>query len=82
MGVAGLHQEYGITDYNVEEAQVKRAAIAASQRRIVVADSSKLGKVAFAKLCDLDQIDGIVTDDGSSDALSAFAAYDIEIVIA
>ena len=82
MGVASVHQEYGITDYNVEEAQVKRAAIAASQRRIVVADSSKLGKVAFAKLCDLDQIDGIVTDDGSSDALSAFAAYDIEIVIA
>lgn len=82
MGVAGVHQVYGITDYNVEEAQVKRAAIAASQRHIVVADSSKLGKVAFAKLCGLDQIDVIVTDDRSPDALSAFAADDVEIVIA
>lgn len=82
MGVAGVHQEYGITDYNVAEAQVKRAAIAASQRRIVTADSSKLGKVAFAKLCDLDQIDTIVTDGGASDALSGFANDDVEIVIA
>lgn len=82
MGVAGVHQEYGITDYNVEEARVKRAALAASQRRIIIADSSKLGKVAFAKVCDLDQIDVIVTDDASPDALSAVAAYDIEVVIA
>lgn len=82
MGVAGVHQEYGITDYNVEEAQVKRAAVAASQRRIIIADSSKLGKVAFAKVCDLDQIDVIVTDDVSPDVLSAVAAYDIEVVIA
>ncbi len=82
MGVAGIHQDYGITDYNVDEAQVKRAAIAASQRRIVIADSSKLGKAAFAKLCDLDQIDVIVTDDGAPDTLSAFVAADVEIVIA
>ena len=82
MGVAGVHQDFGITDYNVDEAEVKRAAIHASQRRIVAADSSKLGKVAFAKLCDLDQIDVIVTDDDSRDALSVFAANGIEIVIA
>lgn len=82
MGVAGLHQEYGVTDFNVDEAQVKRAAIGASQRRIVIADSSKLGKVAFAKLCDLDQIDVIVCDDGAPERLSAFAAADVEIVIA
>ncbi len=82
MGVAGVHQEFGVTDYNVDEAQVKRAAVDASQRRIVIADSSKLGKVAFAKLCDLDQIDTIVTDDASQDALSAYAADDIDIVIA
>ena len=82
MGVAGVHQDFGITDYNVDEAQVKRAAIGASQRRIVIADSSKLGKVAFAKICDLHQIDVIVTDDALSDALSESVPEDIEIVIA
>lgn len=82
MGAAGVHQDFGITEYNVDEAQVKRAAIHASQRRIVIADSSKLGKVAFAKICDLDQIDTIVTDAASPDALSAFLADDIDMVIA
>lgn len=82
MGVAGVHQDFGITDYNVDEAEVKRAAIQASQRRIVIADSSKLGKAAFARICDLRQIDTIVTDDASPDKLSAFAADDIEMVIA
>ena len=82
MGVAGVHQEFGITDYNVDEAQVKRAAVHASQRRIVIADSSKLGKVAFAKICDLHQIDVIVTDAASPDAPSDFVPEDIEIVIA
>ncbi|MCY3779366.1 MAG: DeoR/GlpR family DNA-binding transcription regulator [Chloroflexi bacterium] len=82
MGVAGVHQDFGVTDYNVDEAQVKRAAVRASQRRIVIADSSKLGRVAFARICDLHQIDAIVTDDASPDMLSAFAADDIEIVSA
>ena len=82
MGAAGVHQEFGITEYNVDEAQVKRAAVDASQRRIIIVDSSKLGKVAFAKVCDLDQVDVIVTDDAAADALSAFAADDVEIVIA
>lgn len=82
MGAAGVHQDFGITEYNLDEAQVKRAAVGASQRRIVIADSSKLGKVAFAKICDLHQIDVIVTDDASPDALSDFMSEDIEIVIA
>ena len=82
MGVAGIHREFGITDYNMDEAQVKQAAIRASQRCIVVAESSKIGKVAFAKLCDLNQIDMIITNDGSPDELAAFESEDIEIVIA
>ena len=82
MGVAGVHQDFGITDYNLDEAEVKRAALGASQRRVVIADSSKLGKVAFAKICDLPQVDVIVTDDAAPQALRDFAPEDIEIVIA
>jgi len=82
MGAAGVHQDFGITEYNMDEAEVKRAAIQASQRRIVIADSSKLGKVAFAKICDLHQIDVIVTDAASSDAPLEFVPEDIEIVSA
>ena len=38
------------------------AAARASQRVIAVADSSKLGRVAFGHVCDLDDIDIVVTD--------------------
>jgi DeoR family transcriptional regulator of aga operon len=31
----------------------------------VVADSSKLGRVAFGHVCDLDEIDIILTDSGA-----------------
>ena len=41
---------------------MKRAAAKASQRVIVVADSSKLGRVAFGHVCDLADIDIVVTD--------------------
>ena len=82
MGVAGIHPEFGITDYNIEEALVKRAALGASRRHIVVADSSKIGKVAFAKLCGLEQIDMIITDDDAPDELAALRSEDIELVVA
>jgi DeoR/GlpR family transcriptional regulator of sugar metabolism len=41
---------------------VKRAAAKASQRVIVLADSSKLGRVAFGHVCDLEEIDIVLTD--------------------
>ena len=82
MGVAGIHPEFGITDYNIEEALVKRAALGASRRHIIVADSSKIGKVAFAKLCGLEQIDMIITDDDAPDELAALRSEDIELVVA
>lgn len=36
--------------------------IAAAQKTIVLADSSKFRKKGFAKICDLDYIDEIITD--------------------
>ena len=82
MGVAGIHLDFGITDFNMDEALVKRGGVRASQRRIIVADSSKLGKVAFAKLCELDLIDTIVTDDGAPEERAALASEDIEVLVA
>ena len=81
LSVAGVHPEFGITDYNMEEAQVKREAIRAAQRRIVVADSSKLGKVAFAKICGLDQIDMIITDNEAPEEIAALKSAGIEMVL-
>ncbi len=82
MGIAAFDGQVGFTEYNMDDARVKRAAIAAARRCIVVADSSKFGKVAFAKVCSLDEVDILVTDAGVEEHLEMFKAYDIEIVVA
>jgi DeoR/GlpR family transcriptional regulator of sugar metabolism len=62
MGPCGIDAKAGITTHLLAETAVKRAAAKASQRVIVVADSSKLGRVAFGHVCDLDGIDIVLTD--------------------
>jgi DeoR/GlpR family transcriptional regulator of sugar metabolism len=62
MGPCGIDAEAGITTHLLAETAVKRAAARASQRVIAVADSSKLGRVAFGHVCDLDEIDILLTD--------------------
>ncbi len=63
MGVGGIHPTAGVTEYNLDDARVKRRALESAQSRMVVADRSKLGNVAFAKVCPLTEIDVVVTDD-------------------
>lgn len=62
IGVAGLCPEPGLTEYNPDDARVKRAALAAARRAVVLADSSKLGRVAFSTVAPLSAIDTLVTD--------------------
>lgn len=63
LGAEGVDPEAGITNINVVEIPVKRAMIAAAERVVVVADSSKLGKRSLATVCTLDDVDVILTDD-------------------
>jgi DeoR/GlpR family transcriptional regulator of sugar metabolism len=62
MGPCGIDAKAGVTTHFLAEAAVKRAAARTSQRVIAVADSSKLGRVAFGYVCDLDDIDIVLTD--------------------
>lgn len=62
IGIAGICATPGLTEYNQDDARVKRAAIAAARRSVVLADSSKLGRVAFATVAPLSAIDAVVTD--------------------
>lgn len=64
LGVDGIDLEYGLTTTNLEEAQLNRKMLSSAQKTIVLADSSKFGKKGFARICGLDQIDQIITDNG------------------
>jgi len=54
LGVNGIHEEYGYTTPDPEEAAVKRLASSLSRKAYVLADHSKYNKVSFAKIMDLD----------------------------
>lgn len=83
LGVDAMNVDRGITNSNIEESNIKKAIIEISKEVIVLGDSSKFGKVAFAKICDIDMVDAIVTDSNiSEEELLKFRNRDVEIHIA
>ena len=63
IGVDGLTTAEGCTTFDEMEAATDLAFLRAATRTVVVADSTKVGKVTFAGICPLDAIDDLVTDD-------------------
>jgi DeoR/GlpR family transcriptional regulator of sugar metabolism len=62
LGCCGVSVDDGVTTHVPADAKIKRLAHASSRRTILVSDASKLDKVTFARVCDLDDIDLFVTD--------------------
>lgn len=80
LGIGGFHLSAGLTEFNPEDAQVKRAMIACAKEVIVVADASKFGKVAFAAVAGLDAVKHVITDSGlQKDTISRLESMGIEV---
>lgn len=62
LGVGGISGEKGLTEYNLDDTRVKRAALAAASRTVALADQSKLGRVCLATIAGLSEIDVLITD--------------------
>lgn len=75
LGINGITAERGLTTPDLAEAQVKRALTRAGRRTVVLADSSKFGRVEFAAVAALDEVDTIITDTD----LDAETAAQIEV---
>lgn len=58
----GISLENGLTDYDEQDADSKRMMLQAAKEKILVVDSSKFGRTAFAKLGELSEVHKIVTD--------------------
>ncbi len=80
MGIAGVDARRGITEYHRAEANVKKAAMAAADRVIVVADMSKLGRVQLMNVASFGDIDAIVTD-GAPDHPALIAAVEAGVQV-
>lgn len=62
IGIDGFDLDFGFTTSNIGEAHLNRMMMRASQKVIVLADSSKFGKRGFGKICDLNRVHQIITD--------------------
>jgi len=78
LGATGVHAEHGVTNVNLPEAEVKRRMVAAATRRILVADSSKLGQVHLGRVATIQQLDELITDaDAEPAQLAALRSRDL-----
>lgn len=64
LGSHAVHMDAGSTAPTFEKASMKQLMIECAETTLLVADSSKFDQKSLAKVCDLSQIDGIITDDG------------------
>lgn len=62
IGVDGIDLDFGLTTSNIAEAHLNQYMLNAAQEVIVLADSSKFGKRGFGKICNINQVNKIITD--------------------
>jgi DeoR family transcriptional regulator, aga operon transcriptional repressor len=66
--VDGISPEAGLTTHHEVEAHTNRAMILRARTVIVVADSSKVGQVAFARICGSEHVDELISDTAADPA--------------
>ncbi|UTT63155.1 DeoR/GlpR family DNA-binding transcription regulator [Microcella humidisoli] len=68
LGATGIDAAAGVTNVNLPEAEVKRRMVASAARRVLAADSSKIGQVHLGRVATLGELDELITDDAATDA--------------
>ncbi len=80
VGVDGIAVAGGLTTHHDVEAHTNRVLIGRARRVIVVADGSKVGRLAFSRICDVGAVHELITD-ASADAPELRRLADAGIVI-
>lgn len=82
LGVDGIDFQYGITTSDAMEAQLNRSMIKVAHRVIVLADHTKFGKRGFSRICEVDEIDEIITDkEVSQNIIDKFISADVKVTL-
>lgn len=81
LGTSYLDPDRGLTEFDWEVVQLKKAMISAASRVISLTISEKLGSSQRYKVCDLDRIDTLVTELSFPDTkLTEYKNHGIEIL--
>lgn len=83
MGTNGLSLGHGLSTPDVDEAATKSAMIAAARQVVVLADSRKIGAESTKRFAGVDDIDVLITDQGSPKRqLEELRRAGVEVVLA
>ena len=64
----GIDEKMGITDSKEKDSEMKQAIFASADKKVLALDSTKFDKISFVKVCDIKDVDIIVTDKSPSEA--------------
>jgi DeoR family transcriptional regulator, aga operon transcriptional repressor len=82
IGVDGIDAKAGCTTHEEVEAHTNAVMIRHAGRVVLVADSSKIGKVAFARICPASDVDELITDGAADvDAVRALTDGGIRVTL-
>jgi len=83
LGVDALDPRTGASAHHEGEASINRLMASRAERVMIVADNSKIGHRAFARICAADEIDTVVTDrDTAPASLAGFTDRGITVITA
>jgi DeoR family transcriptional regulator of aga operon len=81
LGVDAVDVALGAAAHNEGEAAINQLMAARARRIVIVADSSKLGQHAFARICPIDRVHTLVTDSTANEELThKFSTAGVEVI--
>ncbi|MFC5008372.1 DeoR/GlpR family DNA-binding transcription regulator [Dactylosporangium cerinum] len=81
LGVDAIDHQHGASAHNDGEAAINQIMADRADRVIIVADSSKLGQRAFARICTIAAVDTLVTDSTATDEqMAVFTDAGVKVI--
>lgn len=83
LGVDGIDFDYGLSTSNAMEAHLNLLMINSADKVYILADSTKINKRGFGKICEIHKMDALITDSGiSAKDFATLSDMGIEVIIA
>ncbi|MGI8636311.1 MAG: transcriptional regulator, partial [Segetibacter sp.] len=83
LGSDGIDPDFGLSITNLAEASLLQKMIELAQVVVIMADSTKFGRRGLGKICTLDHIQYIVTDNKvTDDTVALLEEKGIKVIVA
>ncbi|MBQ8996289.1 MAG: DeoR/GlpR transcriptional regulator [Oscillospiraceae bacterium] len=81
LGCDAISIDYGVTNRTLIEADIKAAMVNCADTVCAVADNTKIGKTVFAHVCDITDIDVLITDSIPSSQQDALMQKGVRVIV-